>query len=220
MPEPGRDRAIGPQQHTGDHDADDEEQRQQCAAPSRCPLPAAPGRLVAPSRRRTVSRRPGGRRRRARKPGSVHSDAYRGACAARPPPGRAIIHLAHAAAPDGAGAALEQPTRGPEDGIPAGTALMWRATRPAAWLCSGRGLPYLRRRRRSGGLLPHRFTLAGRAVPCGTVARRSVLCGTVCRPRLGGRPGITRHPALRSPDFPPRPHRTRRWPARLLSSSR
>ena len=60
---------------------------------------------------------------------------------------------------------------------------MRRATQPAAWLCSRRGLPYLPRCRRSGGLLPHHFTLTGYATPCRTANRRSVFCGTVCRPR-------------------------------------
>jgi hypothetical protein len=72
------------------------------------------------------------------------------------------------------------------------------------WPCTGRGFPCLRAYARSGGLLPHLFTL----IPHG---------GTVCflwhypsgrlatspPVYISGEPGVTRHPALWCSDFPP-----------------
>jgi hypothetical protein len=71
-----------------------------------------------------------------------------------------------------------------------------------AWPCSGWGLPCHRRCRRRGALLPQPFH------PC--------LCPSLTRWAIGGllsvalsvasrRPGVTRHPALWSSDFPRRP---------------
>jgi hypothetical protein len=71
-----------------------------------------------------------------------------------------------------------------------------------AWPCTGWGLPCHRCRQRRGGLLPHRFTLAcARAEP-------SAVCSLWHCPSPGRRPGVTRHPALWSSDFP-RPARNR-----------
>ena len=68
------------------------------------------------------------------------------------------------------------------------------------WPCSGWGLPCHRRCRRRGALLPHPFTLA-----CARTARAiggllSVALSVALR-----RPGVTRHRALWSSDFPRRP---------------
>ncbi len=69
--------------------------------------------------------------------------------------------------------------------------------RPYTWPCSGWGLPCRSRCRLRGGLLPHRFTLArsGEAGPGGLFS--------VALSSRSPSPGVTRHPALRSPDFPP-----------------
>ena len=78
--------------------------------------------------------------------------------------------------------------------------------RPPIWPCSGWGLPASRLAPGPGALLPHRFTLA---------------CPSRCREAIGAivsvalsvaslRLGVTQHPALWSPDFPPRRRRSGR----------
>ena len=82
---------------------------------------------------------------------------------------------------------LKQPTQG------LGRAVL---RRPSTWPCSGRGLHCRRRYRLRGGLLLHPFTLT----------RRVNWSGGLLSVALSSRfpsPGVTRHPALRSPDFPP-----------------
>ena len=85
--------------------------------------------------------------------------------------------------------------------------------RPPIWPCSGWGLPASRLAPGPGALLPHRFTLA---------------CPSRCREAIGAivsvalsvaslRLGVTQHPALWSPDFPPRRRRSGR-PALLTCS--
>ena len=73
-----------------------------------------------------------------------------------------------------------------------------RATleRPSTWPCSGWGLPCHNRYRLRGGLLPHLFTLTRCAE-----AIRAVSFSVALSSRFPS-PGVTRHPALRSPDFP------------------
>ena len=65
------------------------------------------------------------------------------------------------------------------------------------WPCSGWGLPCDPCHQGSGALLPHRFTLA--------CAARAAIGGllSVALSVASRRPGVTRHPALRSSDFPP-----------------
>ena len=78
------------------------------------------------------------------------------------------------------------------------------------WPCSKWGLPCDPRLRRPGALLPHLFTLA--CAPEGAIGGScSVALSVAGRNR---RPGVTRHPALRSSDFPPpASRRTRRRPS-------
>ena len=68
--------------------------------------------------------------------------------------------------------------------------------RPSTWPCSGWGLPCRNRYRLRGGLLPHLFTLTR-----GAKAARAVYFSVALSSRFPS-PGVTRHPALRSPDFP------------------
>ncbi len=77
-----------------------------------------------------------------------------------------------------------------------------------AWPCSGWGLPGRPIAGTAGGLLHHRFTLAPRfarsappdVLACSPRSRGAVhFCGPV---RGSPRPGVTRHPALWSADFP------------------
>jgi hypothetical protein len=56
-------------------------------------------------------------------------------------------------------------------------------TRP----CSRWGLPCRPRCRGRGGLLPRRFTLTARGLPCGARGRRSFLCGTLLGVSATGR---------------------------------
>jgi len=80
--------------------------------------------------------------------------------------------------------------------------------RPSTWPCSGRGLPCRNRHRLRGGLLPHRFTLT-RGSPRGENS------GGLFSVALSSRfpsPGVTRHPALWSPDFPLDPRGAERSP--------
>ncbi len=86
---------------------------------------------------------------------------------------------------------------GPSSGLPGD---IGRATlkRPPIWPCSGWGLPSRPVSRAAGELLPHLFTLTGSRIP-GTLG--GVLSVALS---LGSPPvGVTHHPALRSPDFPP-----------------
>ncbi|GEM_PF-1722497 len=62
-----------------------------------------------------------------------------------------------------------------------------------------------------GALLPHRFTLAGARRRLGGLFSVALSVGS--RP-----PGVTWHPALWSPDFPPRPRGTQRLSGRLPAS--
>src|SRR5437899_5225316 len=79
---------------------------------------------------------------------------------------------------------------------------------PPIWPCTTRGFPCLRCCHRSGGLLPHLFTLAKRCVPCVGVSqvslrdchraalrRRSILCGTFRDAVVAA--GLPRHLQLR-----------------------
>ena len=87
---------------------------------------------------------------------------------------------------------LQQPTRGP-----CGPQVVTEATCPPIWSCSGWGLPCHYCYQQRGALLPHHFTL--------TMQRRTVAFGGIFSAALsvGLRlPGVTWHPALRSPDFP------------------
>ncbi len=94
-----------------------------------------------------------------------------------------IISLGH-----GITAGLKQPTR---DSDGAG-----HASSPI-WPCSGWGLPCDLCYQRPGALLPHPFTLA--CAPCGAIGGLlSAALSVALR-----RPGVTRHPALWSSDFPP-----------------
>ncbi len=64
--------------------------------------------------------------------------------------------------------------------------------------CSGWGLPCHPRYRGRGGLLPHRFTLTRRPL-----AERPGGLFSVALSSRSPSPGVTRHPALWSSDFPP-----------------
>lgn len=77
--------------------------------------------------------------------------------------------------------------------------------RPYTRPCSGWGLPCRDRCRPRGGLLPHRFTLT-RAL------ERTGGLFSVALSWRSPSPGVTRHPALWSPDFPPGAmHRAITW---------
>src|SRR6266567_7569321 len=52
---------------------------------------------------------------------------------------------------------------------------------PPIWPCTARGFPCLRCHHRSGGLLPHLFTLAKRCVHCEDVSQVSLRDVTVLR---------------------------------------
>jgi hypothetical protein len=71
------------------------------------------------------------------------------------------------------------------------------------WPCSGWGLPCHACCQTRGALLPHRFTLACAAGPR-SLAVAAAIGGvlSVALSVASRRPGITRHPALRSSDFP------------------
>ena len=82
-----------------------------------------------------------------------------------------------------------------------------------AWPCSRWGLPCDSRCRKPGALLPHRFTLAC-ALPAEAIGGLfSVALSVGSR-----RPGVTRHPALRSSDFPPTEAHARRRRSSLARS--
>lgn len=105
-----------------------------------------------------------------------------------------IIHL-NRKSPSG----LKQPTRkrrGPRHSFP-------------IWSCSGWGLPCHRCCHRRGALLPHHFTLTD-PPEADLGGLFSVALSVGSRP-----PGVTWHPALRSPDFPPVPAGTSDYPADL-----
>jgi hypothetical protein len=79
----------------------------------------------------------------------------------------------------------------------------WRTTTrrfhasPTIWPCSGWGLPCHTCYQLRGGLLPHRFTLACAGKPA-IGGLLSAALSVASR-----RPAVSRHPALRSSDFPP-----------------
>ena len=129
---------------------------------------------------RTVLQAGPKQKRRACKPGSVP----------RAPVAPTIVH--HLSGPAVAGRLL-QPTRRLEFDS-------WTGRPPAARLCSWRGLPCRRRRRRRGGLLPHLFTLTGRrtAQPQATGSMFSVALSVRVACRRRG-PGVTRRHALMEP---------------------
>ncbi len=94
----------------------------------------------------------------------------------------------------GIAAGLQQPTR---DSGGAGS------SSSPIWPCSRWGLPCDLCYQRPGALLPHPFTLA-----CAPSPEPSAVCFLWHFPSSGRvsahrRPGVTRHPALRSSDFPP-----------------
>jgi hypothetical protein len=90
-------------------------------------------------------------------------------------------------------------------GDPARAARAARGCVPPIWSCSGWGLPCRRCCHRRGALLPHHFTLTFRC-PAITGKRRGGIFSVALS--VGSRPpGVTWHPALWSPDFPPRPQR-------------
>ena len=92
---------------------------------------------------------------------------------------------------------LERPTRKPARAAPCRTR---GAARSPIWSCSGWGLPCRLVYTRRGALLPHLFTLTPRRV-----VRRGGIFSVALS--VGSRPpGVTWHPALWSPDFPPRRH--------------
>src|SRR5436853_84052 len=70
--------------------------------------------------------------------------------------------------------------------------------RSPIWSCSAWGLPCLRRRRRSGALLPHHFTLTR---PLAGSGRYLSVALSVASPRLA----VSEHAARGSSDFPLRP---------------
>ena len=81
------------------------------------------------------------------------------------------------------------------------------------WPCSEWGLPCDSRLRKPGALLPHPFTLACAVAP--KSGRPSAVYSlrhfpSPFAPKHSGRPGVTRHPALWSSDFPP--PEPPRWP--------
>ncbi len=76
------------------------------------------------------------------------------------------------------------------------------------WPCSGWGLPCRFRCRLRGALLPHRFTLTCAPPKWAIGGLFSVALAVGSR-----RPGVTWHPALWSPDFPPHVKRAAiAWP--------
>ena len=90
---------------------------------------------------------------------------------------------------------LEQPTRkrvrdGPPRDVPEGTNFFLLGLAPGG-VCRARPVT-----RPAGELLPHRFTLTAGEIPDGGLL--SVALSLTSRSV-----GVTHHPALRSPDFPP-----------------
>ncbi len=85
------------------------------------------------------------------------------------------------------------------------------------WSCAAWGFPCLRRRRRSGALLPHHFTLTGARAPKdeGTGGIFSVSL-SVASPRLA----VSEHAARRSSDFPLQAVPKDAWSDRLDLSGR
>jgi hypothetical protein len=128
-----------------------------------------------------------GRGRRVHKPGSV----ARVSCLARAGGHSSGTRVT---------ARLEQPTQ------ELGRAALERSS---TWPCSRWGLPCRDRYRSRGGLLLHRFTLtrpdrSGQAV-----------CFSVALSSRSPSPGVTRHLALWSPDFPPGAQSAERSPEPL-----
>jgi hypothetical protein len=118
--------------------------------------------------------------REANKPSSV-------SCTCAHAPAREVDHFSGTAVARG----LVQPTR---DSDGAGRAS------PLIWPCSGWGLPCHSCHQERGGLLHRRFTLA-----CATRAAIGGLLSVALSVALR-RPAVSRHPALRSSDFPRRRH--------------
>lgn len=115
----------------------------------------------------------------ARKPGSVRRSGR---------PKRPDDHSSRPAVTDW----LEQPTRKHRTG---------RSRALPARPCSGWGLPSRSRYRERGGLLLHLFTLTG----CPRLLWGEPSAGGLLSVALSSKspsPGVTRHPALWSPDFP------------------
>ena len=125
-------------------------------------------------KKNTLGANPQGVVAASRKPGSVARLGH---------PRRAGGHSSRAPVTE----RLERPTQG-----------LGRTTleRPSTWPCSGWGLPCHNRYRLRGGLLPHLFTLTR-----GAEATRAVSFSVALSSRFPS-PGVTRHPVLRSPDFP------------------
>lgn len=98
----------------------------------------------------------------------------------------------------------------PEDGCMNTDALISKACLPIL-SCSRWGLPCHLRYRRRGALLPHHFTLT-----CAVLPRPSAVMLSVPLSVASRRPAVSRHSALRSPDFPPRKHVTRRLSGLLM----
>ena len=103
---------------------------------------------------------------------------------------RMVIHLGHASPHASSG--LPGNTRGRR-------AAAARAACFPIWPCSGWGLPCHCCCQQRGALLPHLFTLAGPAWR-DLGGMFSVALSVGSHP-----PGVTWHPVLRSPDFPPPP---------------
>lgn len=79
------------------------------------------------------------------------------------------------------------------------------------WSCSRWGLPCRLCYQSRGALLPHHFTLT-----CAVLPRPSAVMLSVPLSVASRRPAVSRHSALRSPDFPPRKHVTRRLSGLLM----
>ena len=92
---------------------------------------------------------------------------------------------------------IEQPTRGLRASSPSGRSTRANRSRPPMRPCSRWGLPCRDRYRPRGGLLPRRFTLTSRRPK----PRRGGLFSVALSSRSPS-PGVTRHLALRSSDFP------------------
>jgi len=121
-----------------------------------------------------------------------------GKCESADKPGSVVdSHSSGAAVASG----LVRPTRepcGPQDSSP-------------IWSCSGWGLQYHLNYSRRGALLPHHFTLT--SANAGGIFSVALAVGS--RP-----PGVTWHPALWSPDFPPRRNEATAWPTHRRNSDR
>jgi len=99
----------------------------------------------------------------------------------------------------GVATGLQQPTRELAPDPKARRRDRWPVSRPPIWSCSAWGFPCLRRRRRSGALLPHHFTLTVHpslaGLPAGGIFSVAL---SVASPRLA----VSEHAACWSSDFP------------------